>query len=173
MMAILSLLQFGLVGQIHAQEATDPPPAENAAVEVTNAITRAAVGLGVLTCAARVQQVTQFLGVSQDTRVSIRRPVNPPDRNSFSVAMSVATDGTTGLALAEFYPSQGGCRASYTITVNLDQSCEALRDTSFLGMNAVSPLAENIQGLNGPNSMRVFLVDVGAACTVIKTETLD
>lgn len=172
-MAMFALLQFGLVGPAHAQQAADPAPAENTAVNVTNAITQAAVSLGVLTCAARVQQVTQFLGVSQDTRVSIRRPVNPPDVNSFSVAMSVATDGTTGLALAEFYPSQSGCKASYTITVNLDQSCEALRDTNFPAMNAVSPLAENIQGLNGPNSMRVFLVDMGAACTVIKTETLD
>jgi hypothetical protein len=171
--AVFAVWLCAAASPIHAQQAADPPPAQNMQTNVTNAVTQAAVSLGVLTCAARVQQVTQFLGMSQDTRVSIRRPVNPPDLNSFSVAMSVATDGTTGLALAEFFPSQSGCKASYSITVNLAQSCETLRDTGFPGMNLESPLSENIQGLNGPNSMRVFLIDIGAACTVIKTETLD
>jgi len=138
-----------------------------------NPITQAAVQLGVLTCASRVQQVTQFLGVNAETRASLRRPANPPDLNSFSVAMAVATDGTTGLALAEFYPSQTGCKATYAMTVNLDQSCEALRDTGFPGMTVESPLSGNIQGLSGPNSMRVYLMSSGDGCTVIKTETID
>jgi hypothetical protein len=169
-----AILKFALVPTpALAQQPTDPAPAQSGQTSVTNAITQTAVSLGALTCAARVQQVTQFLGVNQETRVSIRRPVNPPDMNSFSVAMTVATDGTTGLALADFYPTQRGCKASYTITVNLDQSCEALGEAGFPEMNAASPLAENIQALNGPNNMRVFLVGFGAGCTVVKTETLD
>jgi hypothetical protein len=172
-MVVMTVILLGNGDPILAQQASDPSVSGNAPSEVINEITQTAVSLGVLTCAARVQQVTQFLGVGPETRASIRRPVNPPDLNSFSVAMAIETDGTTGLALAEFYPMQTGCKASYAITVNLDQSCEALRDTGFAGMNVDAPLSGNIQGMRGANSMRVFLIDAGETCTVIKTETLD
>lgn len=141
--------------------------------EVVNNLTQTAVQLGALTCAAKVQQVTAFLGVTPETRASLRRPANPPDRNSLSLVMTIVTDGTTGLALADFYPTQTGCKASYSLTVNLPQSCEELRRTGFAALTDESQLADNIRLLIGPNTLRVILIGSGARCTITKTETLD
>lgn len=138
-----------------------------------NEITKAAVGLGALTCAARIQQVSTYLGVTAETRVTLRRPVSPPDNNSFSVAMTVSTDGTTGIALAEFYPSSTGCKAAYTLTVNLPMPCSELRSTGFSALGQEVSLSETITALSGQNNMRVFLVTAGEGCTAIKTETLE
>lgn len=171
--AVCIVVSFANAAPILAQQGSDPSATNNAPVEAINAITQTAVSLGVLTCAARVQQVTSFIGVTEQTRASIRRPANPPDLNSFSVAMTLATDGTIGLAQAEFFPTQIGCKATYAITVNLAQPCTELLETGFQGMEQDAPLSENIQGLRGPNSLRVFLMDAGAGCTVVKTETIE
>lgn len=138
-----------------------------------NKITQMAVQLGSLTCAARVQQLTSFLGVTPETRASLRRPVSPPDSNSLSIAMTVETDGTTGIALAEFYPVQGRCKASYSLTVNLQQSCSEVRTKNFSELVNEDRLSENILLLVGQNTLRVLLSEVGTGCTVIKTEILD
>lgn len=140
---------------------------------VVNEITQLAVQLGTLSCAAKIQQVTSFLGVTPDTTVSLRRPKNPPDTNSLSVAMTIATDGTTGIAMAEFFPTGSGCKASYSLTVNLPQSCDALRTSNFASLTAEDKLSDNITLLSGPDTLRVILIGAGEGCTVIKTETLD
>lgn len=150
-----------------------PTPAAPTQPEVVNNLTQTAVQLGALTCAAKVQQVTSFLGVTPETRASLRRPLNPPDRNSLSLVMTIATDGTTGVALADFYPVQGGCKASYSLTVNLPQSCEDLRRTGFAALTEENQLADNIRLLIGPNTLRVILIGSDEGCTVTKTENLD
>ena len=175
MAAIISVMIFQPVAGQEAQagEPAAPAPVASPQDEVANRLTQTAVQLGALTCAAKVQQVTSFLGVTPETRASLRRPANPPDRNSLSLAMTIATDGTTGLALADFYPVQGGCKASYSLTVNLPQSCSDLRTTGFGALTDEISLADNITLLAGPNTLRVVLIGSGEGCTVTKTETLD
>ena len=141
--------------------------------EVVNTLTQTAVQLGALTCVAKVQQVTSFLGVTPETRALLRRPLNPPDRNSLSLVMTIATDGTTGVALADFYPVQGGCKASYSLTVNLSQSCADVRTNGFAALTEESQLADNIRLLIGPNTLRVILTELGEGCNITKTEVLD
>lgn len=138
-----------------------------------NKITQMAVQLGSLTCAARVQKLTSFLGVTPETRAALRRPVSPPDSNSLSIAMTVETDGTTGIALAEFYPVQGRCKASYSLTVNLQQSCSEVRTKNFSELVNENRLSENVLLLLGQNTLRVVLSESGERCTVTKTEILD
>lgn len=156
-----------------AQDAQAEAPAPARSADVVNRLTQTAVQLGALTCAARVQQVTAFLGVTTDTRASIRRPATPADRNSLSLAMTIETDGTTGIGLAEFYPTQGGCKASYNLTVNLPQSCDELRNASFASLGEASSLAESITVLGGATTLRVILMDAGEGCTVMKTQILE
>jgi len=141
--------------------------------DVVNQITQFAVQLGALSCAAKIQQVTSFLGVTSETKASLRRPQNPPDKNSLSLAMTIATDGTTGIALAEFFPTGSGCKASYSLTVNLPQSCDALRTAGFASLTDENRLSDNITLLTGPNTLRVILIGLGEVCTVTKTETIE
>lgn len=174
-----AMMNVMVLQPVAAQEAPSGEPAAppvnvaRSQDEVANRLTQTAVQLGALTCAAKVQQVTSFLGVTPETRASLRRPANPPDRNSLSLAMTIATDGTTGLALADFYPVQGGCKASYSLTVNLPQSCADVRTNGFAVLTDEISLAENITLLTGPNTLRVILIGSGEGCTVTKTETLD
>lgn len=172
-LAVGAVVSLTLSQPVSGQEAQSSDESVPAQAEVINRLTQTAVQLGALTCAAKVQQVTSFLGVTSETRAALRRPTNPPDQNSLSLAMTIATDGTTGVALADFYPTQMGCKASYSLTVNLPQSCGDLRASGFATLTQENKLAENITLLAGPNTLRVLLMDAGEGCTVIKTETLD
>lgn len=171
--AFASMISLTPLQPLKAQEQQSEGQAAPTQPEVVNRLTQTAVQLGALTCAAKVQQVTSFLGVTPETRASLRRPANPPDRNSLSLVMTVPTDGTTGIALADFYPVQGGCKASYSLTVNLTQSCEDLRRTGFAALTDENQLADNIRLLIGPNTLRVILIGSDEGCTVTKTETID
>jgi hypothetical protein len=174
--AILLTLQLLRMDPVEAQSvngADARQPVSELPATAVNGVTEAAVRLGALTCAARVQQVTSFLGFNNETRVTLRQPENPPDINSLSIAMTIATDGTTGVALAEFFPTGNGCKASYSLTVNLPQGCDALRAGGFASLNDENKLSRNITSLTGTNTLRVMLIGSGEGCTVIKSETLD
>ncbi len=159
----------------HAVSAQQAPVAEQVAEPLAgvNQLTQTAVQLGVLTCAARVQQVTSFLGVTPDTRASLRRPASPPDINSFSIAMMVQADGIPGLGTADFYPVQGGCKATYNLTLTYPQSCDDLRSSSFASLSEEPELSNSIRVLSGAPNLRVVLIDAGEECTAVKTETLE
>lgn len=173
---VLQLVVFPSATLAQAEQPGQNTSSSEAAIPddgAANKITQMAVQLGSLTCAARVQQLTSFLGVTPETRASLRRPVSPPDSNSLSIAMTVDTDGTTGIALADFYPVQGRCKASYSLTVNLQQSCSEVRTKNFSELADENRLSENILLLIGQNTLRVFLSQSGIGCTVTKTEILD
>lgn len=172
---ILSLLALQPLAAQELQSEGQGAPTSSAPIqtEVVNSLTQTAVQLGALTCAAKIQQVTSFLGVTPETRASFRRPLSPPDRNSLSLVMTIATDGTTGVAFADFYPVQGGCKAGYSLTVNLPQSCADVRTNGFDALTEENQLADNIKLLIGPNTLRVTLTEAGEGCNVTKTETLD
>lgn len=138
-----------------------------------NKITQMAVQLGSLTCAAKVQQLTSFLGVTPETRASLRRPVSPPDSNVLSVVMTIASDGSEGVALANFYPDKQGCKASYTLTINVPRNCSELRESNFSALQNGSSLSENVMLLFGAPTLRIALIESSDQCTVIKTETLE
>lgn len=170
---MLLLVQMDSVAAQSQNYASGTQPVGEKPLTAVNAVTEAAVRLGALTCAARVQQVTSFLGVTSETKASLHRPENPPDQNRLSLAMTIVTDGTTGVALAEFLPTIDGCKASYSLTVNLPQSCEELSAAGFAALTEENKLAENITLLADQSILRVVLMDAGEGCTVTKTETLD
>lgn len=169
LVTFLFALATPTIAQQQDSQAEDPVPASDS----INVVTQTAVSLGALTCAARIQQVTSFLGVTAETRASLRRPNSPADRNSLAITMSIPTDGTNGVALAEFYPTGTGCKARYSITVTLPQSCGEIRSSSFASLGDAGDFADNITMLSSPNGLRVILLGEGDVCTIIKTEILD
>lgn len=52
---------------------------------VVNQITQLAVQLGALSCAATIKQVTSFLGVTSETKASLRSSKYPPDKKQIIV----------------------------------------------------------------------------------------
>ena len=170
--AILNVMLLVFTAPAWSQDEGASNVAGPAAPAITS-ITKAAVELGVLSCAARVQQVTSFLGVTAETKSTIRRPLSPADQNSFYVLTTVQTDGTTALAMAEFFPSSQGCKATYSLTLNLSQPCETVRSERFVDLGEGALLSDNIRVMTNANAMRISLISSGETCTLIKTETLD
>jgi hypothetical protein len=137
-----------------------------------NPITSAAVQMGALTCGARIEQVTNYLGVTADTRAMIHPPQGAPDTVGIGLAMTVTTDGVTGLATADFFPFAGGCVANYTLVTNFEDSCDAVRARTLSEDAAGTQLGDSATAYNGPNSVRLYFIDRPSGCTVTKIETV-
>ena len=75
--------------------------------------------------------------------------------------------------MAEFFPSSQGCKATYSLTLNLDKPCETVRAERFADLGEGALLSDNIRVMTGTNAMRISLITSGETCTLIKTETLD
>lgn len=137
-----------------------------------NPITDAAVQTGALTCAARVEQVTNYLGITSDTQAIIHSPQGATDTTGLSVAMTVMTDGVIGLATIDFVPMAGGCVATYSLITSFEDSCDTVSARTLPEDAAGTPLGDSIVAFNGPNSVRLYFMEVPSGCSVTKIETV-
>ncbi|MEI8345544.1 MAG: hypothetical protein WCG06_05675, partial [Candidatus Omnitrophota bacterium] len=111
---------FWLASSIIASAADAPvqgrpdngPPKNN-----VNAITQAAVKMGVLTCASRINQVTNFLSSGSENSAFLFLTKEAPDTHLFSASYEILKpDGTSGYASASFAPTQNpGGEAVYDV----------------------------------------------------------
>lgn len=138
-----------------------------------NEITTSAVQLGVLTCAARVEQVSTFLGFGPNTPATLRRPLAPADQNSFSLSGVLEAGGKSVFVTADFFPSPLGCKAIYNVTAHNQEPCETALSGQYSDLAPGIELANDLRILNGPNTMRIALMDAGEACVITKTETIE
>jgi hypothetical protein len=138
-----------------------------------NPITQTAVSLGVLSCASRVNQVTNFLGgSSQETGAFIFAPPAEADQSLFSVSMEVpGGQAATAYASATFAPNQAnGCGALYETVAYWPLSCDQVAQKHFSGMKRLREVKQNITVLSGNSPARVFLLPAGAGCVTVKKE---
>ena len=167
------LIGFGPSAATLAQpsQPTQAPAAESG----PNAMTRAAVQRGVLNCAARVQQLTQFLGFGPDAGGLIMAPASPVDQRLFSMQME-APAGATGNSYVDmtFAPNQAnGCGATYQSVSYLAQSCEALAGGPYGQLKKLPPMKQDVTVLDGGPASKVFLMKAGDnGCIVIKKEVV-
>lgn len=152
-----------------------PVPASSTAEPGPNALTRAVVQRGVLTCAARVEQVSQFLGFGPQAGAHLMPPAAPADQRFFSVQMELPA-GAAGNSLVDmsFAPQQAnGCGATYQTVSYWSQSCEAVGSQQFAALKPSQPLKSDVTVLSVSPTTKVFLMRAGAAgCISIKKEIL-
>lgn len=151
--------------------AADAPPAASG----VNAITQAVVGHGVLACAGRVNQVTQFVTGGQAAGALLFQIPGQPDQRLVSLSMEVAQkDGPVAYASASFAPNQAnGCGAVYEAVVYWPQPCESVAARQFAEAKKGRLLQKSIQVLDAPaGGARVFLMPAGSGCVSIKKETV-
>ncbi len=99
--------------------AADKPPAEAAGMpNAATTMTRAAAQAGILSCAARIDQVSRFLGAGNEVSFLFLLPPPPRDQRLVTSAMEIDNkDAPSAYASAEFAASAQGCGASYqTVT---------------------------------------------------------
>jgi hypothetical protein len=152
----------------HAEPASpSPQPAP------TNAITQAAAQKGVLSCAARLNQVSTFLGFGPQAGALVMVPPAQPDQRIVPLIMELPTPSGSAYASASFAPNQAnGCGATYDAVVYWPDKCEAVAAKSFPNMKNIGKLKKNIGVLDGGQATKVFLMPAGVGCISIKKEVV-
>lgn len=155
-----------------AAQAGSPAPQAQQQSPVNN-IAKAAVQQGVLACAGRINQVSNFLGFGGDAGALLMVPPNSQDQRLLSLAMELPTPAGPAYAGAAFAPNQAnGCGASYEAVVYWPQACDAVANKQFGTLKKVGFLKKTIAVLDGGIATKVFLMPAGAGCVSIKQEAV-
>lgn len=170
----LYLLFHGLPAHSQTTEAAPASaPAVNSPEAGPNAMTRAVVQRGILSCAARVEQVSRFLGFGPQAGAHLMPPPAPADQRLFAVQMELPA-GATGNSFVDmsFAPQQAnGCGATYQTVTYWPQSCESVGNQQFATLKPSQPLQRDVTVLNISPMTKVFLMRAGnAGCIAIKKE---
>lgn len=171
----LLLTTLLMTAPLQAQEAAKPAAAPTAGnvVNGSNAVTQAAVQKGVLTCASRINQVSNFLGFGPQAGAVLMMPPSQPDQRLIPLAMEVPTDGSSAYVSATFAPNQAnGCGAAYDAVVYWPQKCEAVAAKQFANLKRVGQMKTSITVLDGGPATKVFLMPAGNGCVSIKKEVV-
>lgn len=175
----LGILFFAFSGISGAQpvktEATANAPMQAAAEAGPNALTRAVVQRGVLSCAARVEQVSRFLGFGPHAGAHLMPPAAPADQRLFSMQMELpAGAASNSFVDMSFAPQQAnGCGATYQSVTFWPQSCETVGSQQFASFKPSQALVRDVTVLDVAPSTKVFLMKAGTTgCIAIKKETV-
>ncbi len=125
------------------QAAATPQPASPS----VNAVTQAAVKMGVLSCVNRINQVITFLTANTQNGVLIFPVQNPPDQHIFSTSLELLVQGdSTIYATASFFPNKD---AVYDTVEYTSKGSDELEKTVFKNLKRVGVLKKNIVILDG------------------------
>lgn len=181
---LVSAQRFGKIIKLSSTSSQDPnqrsEPPDNAASQSNstpatpqpanpsvNAVTQAAVKLGVLSCLKRINQVATFLTANAKSGVLIIPSKEQPDQHIFSASFEILPpDNSIIYASASFFPNND---AVYDTVQYVDKSCDELEKTVFKHLKRKSVLKKNIILLDG-GAVKVFLMPAGSGCVVIKKE---
>ena len=160
-----------LHASLYAQDAavTGAAPASRGA----NNVTQAAVAQGVLNCAARINQVSSFLGYTAQAGALLMIPPDQSDQRLIPMALEVPSENGAAYVSASFAPNQAnGCGATYDAVVYWPQKCEAVASRQFASLKRVGLLKSSITVLDGGPATKVFLMSAGIGCVSIKKEVV-
>ena len=134
-----------------------------------NAVTEAAVKLGILSCVSRVNQVAAFLTANNQAGVFIFKPQNQPDQHVFTTSFElIRNDESTLYASASFFPNRD---AVYDTVEYVNANCDELEKTVFKNLKRIAVVKKNIIVLDG-GAVKVFLMPAGSGTVVIKKEVV-
>lgn len=134
-----------------------------------NAVTEAAVKLGILSCVSRINQVAAFLSANNQAGVFIFKPKVQPDQHVFTTSFElIRGDDSTIYASASFFPNKD---AVYDTVEYVDKSSEELEKAVFKNLKRVGVVKKNIVVLDG-GAVKVFLMPAGGGTVVIKKEVV-
>ena len=138
-----------------------------------NGITQAAVQQGILNCAGRINQVSNFLGFNAQSGAVLMTPPSTPDQRLIPLAMEIPTEGGSAYVAVDFAPNQAnGCGAAYEAVAFWPQKCDAVAAKQFSAFKKSGQLKKDITVLDGGVSTKVFLMPAGSGCVSIKKEVV-
>jgi hypothetical protein len=172
----------GLLMLLHWQPSSAQPakpesavgePAQASVQSGPNAMSQAVFQRGMLSCAARVEQVTKFLGFGPQAGGHLMPPPAPADQRLFSLQLEVPA-GAAGNSFVDmsFAPGQAnGCGATYQTVTYWPQNCEAVGSQQFANFKPSQALVRDVTVLAIGPLTKVFLMKAGTTgCISIKKE---
>lgn len=174
-LAVLSATLLWGVAAAQAQTGAPQPMAPAAAqanpAPASNAVTQTAVQKGVLSCAARINQVSNYLGFGPQAGALLMAPPAQPDQRLVPLVMEVPTPSGSAYATATFAPNQAnGCGATYDAMVYWELKCDAVATQQFGALKKVGVLKNAVVALDGGAATKVFLMPAGSGCVSVKKE---
>lgn len=169
---------FGVFLSIGAQQVQAQTLAQSQALAgQLNPLAQAAVQTGAGNCAARINQVSNFLIGQSQAGANLIFPAEQGDRRMLSASLEIP-GGATGLAYASmsFAPNQAnGCGAVYETVVFWPKRCEEVATKEYATLRRVGVMQKRIIVLDNKASMRMFLMPVETegksdGCVGIKKE---
>ncbi|MFT3847146.1 MAG: hypothetical protein QM739_00255 [Propionivibrio sp.] len=157
--------------------AAEPSPANSpnsAPSPAPGAVAQAASRAGVLACAGRIDQVSQFIGANAKVGAYFFAPPAPPDQRlvSFSYEVQPQTaNAPPAYASASFAPNQAnGSGAVYEAVVYWPQKCNTVAARQFAQFRKGRSLQKDVLVLESETPARIFLMPAGSGCVSIKKE---
>lgn len=154
--------------------AADQVPSSNASAPALGSVAQAALNVGVLNCAGRIAQVSQFIGANAQVGAYFFAPSAQPDQRLSSVSYELQTQGNTApaYASASFAPNQAnGCGAVYEAVIYWPQNCDVVATRQFPQAKKLKALHKSIQPLES-GLVKIFLMPAGSGCVSIKKEVI-
>lgn len=156
-----------------------PPPEKpkpsGADFKFSNHISNVTTQAGVLACASRVTQVTNFLVKPPKLAGALMMTVSE-DRDEQLVPLLLETESEQGpmYISASFAPNQSnGCGATYEAVTYWPVKCNAVVfNKQFEWFKSAGVLHKKVQVLSKGNATKVFLMPAGSGCIVIKKEVV-
>ena len=173
---IISALACALSSPSASAQAEQPavPPVPEAGAQAqssTTAVTRSAVQIGILSCAARINQLSTYLGYNDKSAALLFNPGQQQDQRLIPIVMELQGNGPTAFASLSVAPNQAnGCGATYDAVVYWPQKCDAVASKDFAGFRKQGALRKDVTVLDGGPFTKVFLMAAGAGCVSIKKE---
>ncbi len=155
------------------QVSASSEPVVNKSPSAVTAVTEAAVKQGVLACSRRIEQLARAINTNAKSGTYFFPPAAQPDHGLFSASMEVKSQDNPSLyASVSFAPNpSGGCDAVYDAVEYLPQSCTEVQKKSFAA-SSVSPILKDI-GVYNAGAVKVFFMQAGTGCVVMKKEVLN
>lgn len=169
---LLALFMFEPFALAAEKDSSAPAQSGNPAV---SAITQAAVKAGALSCASRINQVTNFLTAGSRSGAILFEPPSDPDKRLVSISLGLAMKGgKIAYASESFAPNQAnGCGGIYETVVYWEAGCADVAKNQFSVFKNYGVLVNSIIVLDGGAGVRVFLMPAGTGCVAIKKEVLN
>lgn len=147
-----------------------PTPPSGAA----NNITQALFSAGAVSCAPRVNQITNFLIAGGEHGAFLFVPPKDVDQSLVSVSLEIQAANTPlAYASASFSPgTKIGCGGMYETVVYWNGACSAVASQIFKDAKVAGPLMRSITILEVSPAARIFLMPAGAGCVSIKKEVM-
>ncbi len=154
-------------------QAPTPSIASPASPGDVNSITQVAVKQGVLSCAARLNQVTNFLTASSYSAAYVFTPTSPADQHLATLSMEIqGKEGPSAYASVSVAPNQAsGCDAVYDAVAYWPQNCDVVASKVLNGFTKNKILQQDITIYeSNAGTTRLFLMKAGQGCVSIKKE---